>query len=232
MTTAVKEYRWDSFLSDTPQARISVETWRRSEWPHIRHELLNQHGIHIPDKYEPCWVEAGSAVLWQQDSVKDVLTDWVPISPEYGLPITSASQLASYLKRTPQPMRLRPDMKETDITPSEVAAIEEEEAEPHKFTCQHGDDQYGFVSWKVYLAHCRKFNELPDIDKMPEEALLRSQSYKFYDAVCDKGWDDKRPVTQHVRAEMRRSSRRISHPTVEQMEVKHGNRNSNQEREG
>jgi hypothetical protein len=232
LTTVIEEVRWDSFLADTPQARMSVEAWRRSGWPHIRRELLNQYGIQISDKFEPCWVEAGSAVLWQQDSVKDELTDWVPISPEYGLPITTASQLASYLNRDPQPMRLRPYMQETDIMPSQVAAVEEEEAEPHKFTCMHGDDQYGFVSWKVYLTHCRRFNELPDTTKMPQEVEARSKSYKFYDPICDKGWNDKRPAAHHVRSEMRKPSRRLLHPTVEQMEVKHGNRNFKQERKG
>jgi len=160
--------------------------------------------IVVEDEYEPCWVASGSAVLWQQDTImengKETLSEWMPISPQYGLPITTAGQLAAYLRRKPRPMRLRPYMDEAELLPT-YEPVEKKEDPPSPFECTHSNgDVYGCVSWKAYLIHCRKYNEVPDTDKMPEEVKENAKQWEYYDALCDKGWNEPRPAKHHVRA--------------------------------
>ena len=225
---------WDYFFHGEEAKGMSnhMDTFRRTIWPQIRRDLLEERTVkdgeavvwRVPDGLEPHWIEPGKAMLWHQQTVREIVgtgqerkweetasDEWSPTP----VPIGNASQLAHYLKKG---FRLRPPsdgvdaMYESAGPPEVQASPEPEEA---KFWCRrHSKGAVGFPAWKPYISHCRMNNEPPD-ETPPDEIVEKASQFVFYCMVHDYGTNNKRLADQHRKDEQRRPSRRTHIPTEE-----------------
>ena len=224
---------WDHFLGEEGKGMANhMAVFRRTIWPQIKRELSEIRIVkdgeamawRIPEGLEPHWIEPGKAMLWHQQTVREIVgagkerkweetpsDEWSPTP----VPIGNASQLAHYLKKG---FRLRPPfdgvdaMYESAAPPEAQATPEPEEA---KYWCRrHSKGQVGFSMWKPYIKHCRQNNEPPD-ETPPDEIVKKAGRFTFYCMAHDYGTNEVRLADHHRKEEMRRPARRSHIPTKE-----------------
>ncbi len=214
-------------------ARKAIEWWRTHEWPSIKRDLAQPpFRLNIADHEEPCWVGPGTACLWQQRwkqgvvskmddqrrPYREIVNEVVGWEPTTGISITTASQLAGYLRNG---LRLRPPghyALEAALQPAPTAPPTP--PPPNPYFCGRHPEKGGlftFPNWEGYLAHCRHHREVPD-QQPPREVVERARKYPYFCFIHNVGFDSLRGAEQHVR-EGRRSLGAL-HPTTEQMSMK------------
>lgn len=217
------------------RARLMVDAFRRG-WPHMVQELLAKHRWQVPEGLEPHWVEPSRAVLWSEQIVRRRVSKndaegrqyWVVEEDHQGwfptshLPITTASQLAYYLK---EGFRLRPPRDgvavEAVISAELADALQRKvpvvEVIPHKFFCGRHPAQgrYGFALWEQYRQHCLHFKEALE-EKPPQDILERAGHFTYYCLIHNVGYTNEAAAQRHIRQEMRQPGRAV-HPTLQDM---------------
>ena len=248
---------WDAFLDreadkarlPSPEARerllasarAHIDGFRKTEWVNIKKQLSQEYSWEVPDGLEPHWVGPGKAVLWQEQIVRqsvqkedgtreliEVNNGWEPTNS--GVSANNASVLAGYLRKG---LRFRPPVDGVSVEVSESAALSEaptteEEDTRTQYKCKrHGRGLMAFVTWKGYLRHCDRYNEVPE-EKPPQEVLDRMASFPYYCYLHNKGFKQEVNAVRHIRTEMRKPGK-FAHPNIKDMEVKQ-NGNPNNER--
>lgn len=239
---------WDAFLDGeaerqrVPEAgrpaflralRLRVESYRSLQWPNIKSQIAQQTQWVIPDGLEPHWVAPDTAVLWQEQKVRqrqvvagpegphieavEVSQGWQPTSP---IPFNNAVQVGYWLDLG---LRLRPPVNGVSMEVLRGMGVEpipqkSQEIERRFWCRRHEKGPMGFVNWKAYIQHTIQYKEMPT-ETPPTEVLERARTFKFYCAVHDRGWNHKNLAARHVNTELRRPGRAV-HPTVTDMEVK------------
>ncbi len=212
---------WDYFLGEEAKGVSNhLDTYRRTIWPQVRRDLLALNW-RVPDGLEPHWIEPGKAMLWQKQTVREIVGTgeerrWEEAALEWSptpVPIGNASQLAHYLKKG---FRLRPPYDGVDAM-YESAVPTEVQAAPGppeaKFWCRrHSKGPVGFSAWKAYISHCRMNNESPD-ETPPDEIVNKASQFVFYCMAHDYGTNNKRLADQHRKDEQRRPAKRTHIPT-------------------
>ena len=218
----VKAYPWDYYLEEA--ARPRVEGFRRSEWRNIQTDLRK---VGVTLGVEPCWVEPGRAVFWQEQKVRErevVMeeggartvfversTGYTPTLPQ---PANNASLIARYLRKG---LLLRPPGQETVEIKDEVPLIEPDQPEPY-ICFRHGADiRKSFPTWKGYMNHCRYYVEKPEYGP-PQGVSQRADKYAYYCLYHNVGFDSESGAKRHITVESRRTIK-SSHIPLESMKV-------------
>jgi len=232
---ATRAIPWDHFLSDE-RVRLTVEGFRRADWPNIKRLLSKDYGIDLPEGLEPCWVEPGKAIYWQAQMVREPVTftddktghlyrdmverptGWLETSP---LPANNASQIAHYLKKG---LRLRhPDQVAVEMEPP-VSLEEPAQAEEHPgFLCdRHGiGNRRTLKTWKSYIQHCQHYKEIPE-HTPPPDVLLRATNFEFFCFYHGIGFATQAGAARHRTVELKKPGKSL-HPTVDEMRVSREN---------
>ena len=226
---------WDHFLEEGNRSR--VEGFRRVEWPNIRRDLGRAYNYILPDGLEPCWVEPGKAMLWQEQVVNRAVQvrvetlpngkeqpirelqsmgqgDWQPVLR----PANNASLIAHDLQKG---LLIRPPGQV--VVEEGTLILVEEPAEPvtYIFHCyRHGSDKRSFETWKGYLRHCQFYIEAPEEEPPPEVSAIAS-SFEYYCFLHQTGFSTDAGAQRHITVEMRRpSNKKAVHVSREEMRVK------------
>ncbi len=228
MTTATEHdiLTWDSFIERdippylngkskedwTANLRTHIERYRTVDWKQIRHHLVDEHSLLVPEGLEPHWTEPGSAVFWEQEVTTvrvenepplkggewvEKKGEWVPVGP---FPANNAAQIAQRLGKG---LRLRPPEHGPGVETLENALPSEEaQAEPAKtmrFHClRHRQREFHCETWKQYRNHCKHFGE-PLEHPFPGGMHRRIKMYEFYCGLHNLGTNTPRTMTQHIR---------------------------------
>lgn len=227
---ATKIFPWDHFIT-SEGVRLAVEAFRRAEWPNIKRFLSKDYGIDLPEGLEPCWVEPGKAIFWQEQRLRmpETRTDdqgreyremvehtmgYLPTSP---FPANNASQIAGRLRKGD---RLRPP--DQVVVEAEAPDSLEESAQPANeptFLCdRHGiGNRRVLKSWKSYMQHCQFYKEVPEIEP-PPDVLARAALHEYFCYFHGKGFISQAGATHHRTSELKKPGRSF-HPSVEEMRV-------------
>lgn len=215
------------------QRQAGLDAFREFEWPKIRSELNRLHGLAVSEGLEPHWVEAGSAVYWQEQiqrqrkevgttpdgtiirEMQDVFEGWRPTSP---LPANSAGQIAYYLQKG---LRLRPPTNGVDVEVLSAAvpadALQRPDASPpaRTFKCQRHGDLRAFTTWKAYIQHCTHRRESLE-EVAPKAVVEMAKGYMYYCYLHNKGFNNPKIMQRHIKKELSKGGRAV-HLSMEQM---------------
>lgn len=239
MTTEVaKHLRWDAFLLEDverqhPNAaehefamlgrRRHIEGFRATEWRSIKDQLKRTYLWVL--LVEPHWTEPGTAVFWQEQTVRErgikdkrpaiieVSKGWTATAPQ---PANNASQIAQRLEKG---LLLRhPDRGASveKLKNAEPAQAAQDEVEPDEFFCdRHRGDFYGFKTWKAYCNHCVHYGE--DIAKDQIPTGFSTGKHHWYCLLHRVGWkiNNARGALQHM----------VKHPGMDMSALEVGNAN-------
>lgn len=230
----INVFTWDHFLEEG--SRLRVQGFRRAEWPNIRHDLGRVYKIVLPDGLEPCWVEPGKAMLWQEQIIRRPVQvgvhtlpdgterpirelqdfgqgDWQPVLR----PANNASLIAHDLQKG---LRLRP--VDQLVVEEGTLILAEEPAEPvtNLYNCfRHGSDRKSFPTWKGYLRHCQFYVEAPEEEPPPEVSAI-AKGFEYYCHIHQTGFNSESGAQRHITVELRRpSNKKAFHVSREQMRV-------------
>lgn len=228
---------WDFFLDEKDREegampREHILAWRKREWSGIVRVLRNEYGLEVPEGQEPHWVEPARAVFWTQDvilkpvkkagvprhnlqKIDEEKTDWLPTS---GLPVGNANQLHYYLEK--KGFRLRPPLDGVDGQLKEVvesALTQEVPEQEKKFLCKNHNMR--MVNWRAYTMHCERYQEMPDLEQLPDEMAEVARSWDFYCIAHRYGTNVERAAINHRRLHMGKPSAG-RHISIENMRMK------------
>ena len=217
----VEVFPWDEFLA--AGARVRVEAFRRTEWPSIGRDLGRVYHWILPDGLEPCWVEPGKAMLWQEQLVNRPVdggyeafgqNDWQPVLR----PANNATLIANDLRKG---LLLRPP--DQVIVEQGTLVLAEELAEPviYSFHCKrHGPNRYSFETWKGYRLHCLHYKE-PIEEESPAEVATLASKFKYFCFLHHVGFNNDQSAQQHIRVELRReTNKKASHVSQDEMRMR------------
>lgn len=220
--------------------RSHVEAFRVGEWKDIKRHLAEDFKLHAV--VEPHWTSSGSAVYWQERRVRErvmkegegAVIEWTGKGWETTgpLPADNASQIAHYLEKG---FRLRPPSAGVDVEPLESAAPSEEPqgtgevVAPYKCH-RHLGNKYQFVSWKGYMQHCERRQEIPDLAP-PVEMLEALRGKEFICKVHWQGFAKRRMAILHLKNRRYAMLHRMAQITIEAMEKRDADEGSPDSRE-
>lgn len=192
------------------QAEV-LRHFRHTTWLNMRRELEKTHGTAAEDLREPEWDGPGEAYFWHQSIRKriegegqdrhweDSKGEWTRVGP---LRCENPAQVAGYLERG---LRFRPPgWSSNDELESVDDASEPSLAAPapsRTFECSHGkNDVRRFATWKGYLRHCERYEELPR-EEIPDEVKAHAKKYEWFCFIHGSGFQphQQRQMEQHMR---------------------------------
>jgi len=201
-----KPYPWDEFLEEKDRPR--VEGFRHQEWRNIQLELRK---LNINLGVEPCWVEPGRAVFWQQQ----VLVGHEPTGYERTEPqnANNASHIARYLRKG---LLLRPPDQEIVEMEDEVLLTESEQTDPY-ICLRHGNKRKSCPTWKGYIKHLQFYHEAPEYEP-PAGIAKKAEQFAYYCVYHDKGFQNIKGAKHHRTSELKRPGKSF-HLSLEEMRM-------------
>jgi hypothetical protein len=233
-STRIEVLPWDEFLEEG--SRLRVEGFRRTEWPNIRRDLGRAYGYTLPDGLEPCWVEPGKAMLWQEQLVNHRVQTGVQQLPDgreqpimelqtfgqgvYKAVLRPANNASLIVHDFQKGLLIRPPGQV--VVEEGTLILVEEPAEPvnYIFRCyRHGSDKRSFETWKGYLRHCQYYIESPE-EEPPAEVSALASSFEYYCLLHQTGFQTQAGAARHRTVEMRRASnKKAFHASIEEMQI-------------